>query len=157
MENGLPLSAEFTIHRSEGHVYDLVEHREVTAGSEGGVLRIPVALEPGGGRLWLITEKQVSGIRIEGPEELKRLEENVIPVTVTDDAGSALAAIIPLEVILKDPDGRVAEFSGYYGARDGRQELRVTPAPNDTAGVWTLTARELASGKLARHYFRLRE
>jgi len=157
MENGLPLSAEFTIHRSEGHVYDLVEHREVTAGSEGGVLRIPVALEPGGGRLWLITEKQVSGIRIEGPEELKRLEENVIPVTVTDDAGSALAAIIPLEVILKDPDRRVAEFSGYYGARDGRQELRVTPAPNDTAGVWTLTARELASGKLARHYFRLRE
>ena len=74
---------------------------------------------------------------------------------MVDEAGASVDAVVPVEIDLRDPDGRRAEFSGYYGARDGRLSITLVPAPNDTPGIWTIEARELASGMVARHYFRL--
>lgn len=68
-----------------------------------------------------------------------------------------MKAVIPIELDLRDPDGKRAEFSGYYGALDGRLSVTLTPAVNDTPGMWTIEARELASGIVTRSYFRLAE
>jgi hypothetical protein len=78
-----------------------------------------------------------------------------LTVTVFDDTGAPLNAVVPMEVTIHDPDGRTAEFSGYYGAAGGTLNLDLNHAPNDTAGVWTVKARELATGRTALHFFRL--
>jgi hypothetical protein len=155
MEQGLPAQADFTIQRPNGCVYDLVEHREVHAEKDGKALRIPVELEPGGGRLWLITDHPIEQISIQAPQEAKCSEEVSVQAAVTDNAGNAINAIVPLEVRILDPDGRQSEFSGFYGAVDGKLALTLTFASNDLTGVWTIEVKELASGKCDRHFIRL--
>ncbi|MEA3365116.1 MAG: LamG-like jellyroll fold domain-containing protein, partial [Candidatus Hydrogenedentes bacterium] len=140
MENGLPAQAQFTVNRAAGFVYDLVEQRPVSVERNGSVLRIPVDLEPGGGRLWLITEKAIHGVHIQAPAEAVSGEDFPISISVVDDAGTPVDAVIPLEIDIRDPDGRRAEFSGYYGARDGQLSITLLPALNDTPGMWTIEA-----------------
>ncbi|MBX7258391.1 MAG: hypothetical protein K1Y02_18650 [Candidatus Hydrogenedentes bacterium] len=153
MENGLPASSVVTVRRA-GHVYDLVEHRNVPTPSEGGILQIPADLEPGGGKLWLITDRPIEQVQIHAPEEIHRGDPFVIEVLVTDSAGAPIDAVVPLKLTIRDPDGRLAEFSGYYGARDAKLTVQCAMAPNDVPGMWTIEVRELASGIVTRRYFR---
>ena len=155
MEQGLPAKADFTIRRQGGHVYDLVEHREVHAEKGANTLRIPVDLEPGGGRLWLVTDNPIEKIAIQAPQEEKCSEDFSVQAAVTDNADNAIDAIIPLELRILDPDGRLSEFSGFYGAKDGKLALPLYFATNDIAGIWTIEIRELASGICARQFVRL--
>jgi hypothetical protein len=78
-----------------------------------------------------------------------------LAVTAVDDAGHPLDAVVPVEVQVLDPAGRPAEYSGWYGARDGRLEVRLDVASNDTPGLWRLQAHELASGRRAETYLRV--
>ena len=155
MENGLPASAQFTVNRTAGFVYDLLEHRPVAVERDGSTLRIPVELEPGGGRLWLITGSAIHAVLLEAPAEAVPGQDLPVSVTVADETGAPVNAVIPLEIDIRDPDGKRAEFSGYYGAPDGQLSITLTPAVNDTPGMWTIEARELASGIVTRSYFRL--
>ena len=157
MEQGVDASAEFGVRRPSGFVYDLVEHRRIDATSADGMTRWPVELEPGGGRLWLVTEKPVERLTIQASKEAIRASEYPIQALVTDSNGNNVDAVIPMEVRISDPDGRPAEFSGFYGAPAGKLDLALTFATNDILGVWTIEARELASGLLARHFLRLSE
>lgn len=125
--------------------------------SDGATLRIPVELAPGGGGLWLITENAIDTLRVDAPAEVRPGQDLPVSITVADETGAAVKAVVPLEIELRDPDGRRAEFSGYYGALDGRLSVTFTPAANDTPGMWTVEARELASGIATRAYFRLAE
>ena len=54
-----------------------------------------------------------------------------------------------------DPNGRPAEFSGFYGAKDGQVEINFDLAPNDATGLWRLHVTELASGREAEAYVRV--
>lgn len=155
MENGLPATAAFEVKRSAGYVYDLLEHREVPVARGSDTLRILVELEPGGGGLWLITETPVAQVRIEAPQEARRSDDMPVVVSIVDDSGNPVNAVIPLRIEIRDPDGRQREFSGYYGARDGQLSIILALAPNDTAGIWTIEAQDLAAGRRARHFFRL--
>lgn len=155
MEQGLPAQADFTIRRPRGHVYDLVEHRKVPTETDGDGLRMPVELEPGGGRLWLVTETPIERVAIQAPQEATCAGEALVRASVTDSAGNAIDAVIPLEFRVLDPDGRRSEFSGFYGAVDGEFTVPLAFAANDTTGVWTVEIRELASGIRARHFIRL--
>jgi hypothetical protein len=64
---------------------------------------------------------------------------------------------VPLRVDIRDAAGRDAERTGYYGAKDGRLELKLDLAANDQPGVWQVRVRELASGQTASHYVRVSE
>jgi hypothetical protein len=49
----------------------------------------------------------------------------------------------------------MAEFSGYYGAKDGQLDVPIDIAANDAPGVWKIRARELASGLESTAYIRV--
>lgn len=155
MENGLPAAATITLARPGAHVYDLVEAREVprTANADGP--RFDVELEPGGGRIYLITEQPVAGVAVQGPESVGSGETVDLEITVADADGTPLDAIVPMLIDIRDPDGRQAEYSGYYGAKDGVLHVSLALAPNDTPGVWSIRAREGATGKQAWHFLRV--
>ena len=152
MENGLPSEGTLRLRRAGVHVYDLVQERKVETSSRGGVTQWPVALGACEGGLFLATPKPVEQVRIEAPETAAVGESVELKLTVADASGSAVPAVIPLEVEITDPAGREAEWSGRYGAADGRLVIKADLATNDIPGVWRIRVREGASGLSASRY-----
>jgi len=157
MEQGLPSEATVTLARPAGVVYDLVEHQRLPAVAEGGKLKLRLDLGPCDGRLLMVTDRAVADVKLTAPHGARRGDQVTLKVEVVDEAGKPLSAVVPLQVEIRDPEGRPAEFSGYYGAAGGRASLTLDLAPNDVAGVWEIRARELASGKSATAYLRVSE
>ncbi len=150
MEKGLPASASLTLRRPGGHVYDLVCHRPVPSRQADAEIAFDVELGPGEGRVLLVTDQEIAGVRIKTPSQAKLGERVELGVSVVDSEAKPIAAVVPLEIEILDAEGRPAEFTGFYAAKDGRVALSVDPAKNDKPGTWTIRARELASGKTAQ-------
>jgi hypothetical protein len=155
MENGLPSQAMLTLRRRGGAVYDLVAHRPVAVKATAGALRFPVELGPCEGRVLLVLPRPLAGLKVRAPERVARAGNAALEVAVTDADGQTPDAVIPLAIEIRDPEGRVAEFSGYYGARRGTLQIKCNVAANDVRGVWTVHAQELASGMTSVAYFRV--
>lgn len=150
MESGLPTDATLEIAR-DGYVYDLVDHREVNSGGDGAT-SIDRHFGPCEGRVFMITERPITGVRITAPRQAEPGQSIIVAAEVLADNGERIDAIVPMRVDILDPDGHPAEFSGFYGAEDGGMEITVDLAPNDVPGVWHIRAQELASGKTANAY-----
>ncbi len=157
MERGLPSESTITVQRTAGHVYDLVHHREVSGVSRNeGQTLWNVALGPADGGIYMLTDKAVKDVVLELPEDAKSGIAVSISLSVTDESGKPIDAVIPVQVTISDPDGRPAEFSGFYAAVDGETAIQLDLATNETQGVWEVTVRELASGIVKSGWFRVR-
>jgi hypothetical protein len=155
MENGLPSEATLSLIRKGGHVYDLVAGRKVEATVGQGRLQIHRDFGPCEGCVLMATDAAIAGVKIEAPPAAKRGESVACRISVVDDDGHPLAAVVPVKVEIRDPAGCDAEWSGYYGAKDGRMELKLDIAPSDRVGLWQIRVRELASGRESSAYFRV--
>lgn len=158
MEQGEPSSAQVLLRRQEGVVYDLLRHQPVPARKnpkdpEGLVW--DVDLGPCEGAVFLVLPAPVAAVRIQGPERLARGESGLVRVEIVDTQGKPLEAVFPVQLTLADPEGRLAEGTGYWAAMDGIVEIPLEIAPNDTPGIWQIEVQELASGRQARSYFRV--
>lgn len=153
MEKGLPHSASLTVRRPAGFVYDLVAHQAVPAKAADGSLRIDASFEPGGGKLFMVTPRRIAGVRLSLPERGTLGKSVPVRVTVVDERGAAVPAVVPVQVEVLDTQGQSAERSGYYAAKDGKLSLTLDLAPNDVPGRWTVRVRDLASGSTATQAF----
>ena len=157
MENGLPSDTVLTVARDGGVVYDLVNHGRVPAEPADGTLRIKAHLEPCGGRLLMVTPKEIESIRIAGSEAVDRGASAKLAVTVADAQGKPIGAVVPMQLDIRDAEGRPVEFTGFYGAAGGTLDVQLDIAANDKRGMWTIKARDLASGREAVHYLRVQD
>jgi hypothetical protein len=155
MEHGLPSQAVVSVRRPQGFVYDLVEHRQVLATGGDGQLQFDAALGPCDGRLFMISPQAIDRVSIDAPQRVDLAGDACCRIEVVDKAGARVDAVVPLEVDIRDPEGRAAEFSGYYAAESGALEIDLQIAPNDRVGVWQIDVRELASGRRATHAMRV--
>lgn len=153
MENGLPEVAAISLDRKRGYVYDLVNNRPVWA--DEGVIGNPWFTRQFGpceGGVFMVTDRAIASVKIESPVAAKLGDAATVKIAVVDKDGRPLDAIIPLRVDIRDPSGRDAERTGYYGAKDGRLELKLDLAANDQPGMWQIRVRELASGRTENDY-----
>ena len=168
MENGFVWNATAQLRRlPQGlHIYDLIAHEEVEAlpGREPGTSRfVPIGgadgVEPCGGRIFMATPQSILGVLIDIDDSGARRDGRRPPMQmkfrVLDRDNRTLSAVIPLHIVIRDPAGREMEWSGYHAARDGELSLAYDFAHNDRPGLWSVTARELASNRMARKTFRL--
>jgi len=155
MEKGVPNSAVLSVSRKSGYVYDLVAHKPVPVSRTTHGLEFKADFGPGGGRLFMITPGKVANVHVAAPPKAKLGGHLKAVVSVTDGEGSPVNAVVPVRVEILDSRGRPAEFSGYYGAKDGRVSLKLELAPNDAPGTWTIKATELASGLSGAHTFQV--
>ncbi|NLF29882.1 MAG: hypothetical protein GX591_03225 [Planctomycetes bacterium] len=146
MENGLPETTDVLLNRPAGFVYDLVNHRPIDCEKSGKGLRVPIRLGPCDGTLLMVAERPIGTVRLAGPASVARGAQATLTVEVCDKAGVPVEAVVPVELTIRDPDGRACEFSGAYAAIDGRVKVVLDIAPNDLAGMWEAEAVELASG-----------
>jgi uncharacterized protein YfaS (alpha-2-macroglobulin family) len=66
------------------------------------------------------------------------------------------STLVPVHVEIIDPQGRPAEYTGYYGAKDGQLAIGIDLAANDLSGRWTIRAHELASQQSQEHQLNVR-
>jgi hypothetical protein len=97
----------------------------------------------------MITDCAIDAIRIQAPSEASRGSSVPIRIDVTDNTMQPIMAVVPVQVSIADSQGRLAEFSGFYGAKNGELRINVELARNDVAGPWEVRVKELASGKTA--------
>jgi hypothetical protein len=154
MENGLPTDVSLSLKRPRGHVYDLVAGRELEVNMSDGALHIPFKFGPCEGCVLMVTDEVICGVEIDAPQKIKRGESLHCRIMVVDQKGRPLDAVIPVQVKVLDPAGAEAEWSGFYGAKDGQLELTLDIASNDRTGLWQIRVRELASGYEGVVYFR---
>ncbi len=163
-ELGVPTTAEVTVSGDVGAIYDLVEHRAVafqkvegTEGTQGtkGKATVPMTLGPCDGRVLMTLPKPVTAVSIEGAADVARGKQWTGRISVNDATGKSVDAVIPLHVEVRDGDGRLAEFSGYYGAARGVLDLKLDIASNDAFGQWEIRVRDLASGQSASRFVRV--
>ena len=147
MEKGLPNSATLSVRRPTGFIYDLVAHKPIAAARTDAGLRFDANFGPCEGKLFMITERKIADVRIAAPAQISLGGHARIDIEITDEADKPVDAIVPTEVRILDPKNRPAEFSGYYGAREGKLVIEVDMARNATPGEWTIRGRELASGR----------
>jgi uncharacterized protein YfaS (alpha-2-macroglobulin family) len=103
----------------------------------------------------MITERPIADVLATGPARTARAASIPITVTVRDDQKRAIGAVVPVRLDVADANGQPAEHSGWYAAQNGVLSLTLDIAPNDVVGTWTVTARELASGKTATKTFQV--
>ncbi|HND55698.1 MAG TPA: hypothetical protein PLV92_24955 [Pirellulaceae bacterium] len=141
---------------STWRVYDLMARREVSVEVRDGALRWPAVVGPCDGAVWLVTARPLAALHAASPEEARLGDSITCRFAATDDRRKPLDSVIPLRVDITDPHGRPAEFSGYHAAVNGRLDLKLDFAANDTPGVWTVRAQELATGQTAVKFIRVR-
>ena len=155
MENGLPTEAELSIRHSGAHVYNLLSNRSVTTRSGEGSITIAESFGPCEGRVFMITDQAIDRVQITAPEAAAAGDSVDIKIAVVGDNGRPMDAIVPVQIDLIDPSGKAAEYSGYYGAKNGVVQFAATIAPNDVPGLWRIHVRELASGLTTDAYMRV--
>jgi hypothetical protein len=155
MENGVPANAQIFMHRKGGFAYDLVNGREMRVVAADDSMYMDTIFGPCEGRLYMITDQPIDSVRIAAPATVAQGASADVKITIADPQGAPISAVIPLRVDILDFSGRESEFTGFYGAKDGQLSLRLDLAPNDSPGIWTVRAKELASGKAAVHYMRI--
>jgi len=146
MEDGVAASATMTLRRPGAVVYDPLARVQVKTQTVAGATQWQVDLGPGEGRVYLVTPRPIASVVIRPPEGARLGGKAAVGVAVLDDRGQPVPAVLPLRVDVLDPQGRAAEFSGFYGARDGRLSLELDLAVNDLAGQWKVKVVDLASG-----------
>lgn len=166
-ELGVPTTAEVTVSGDIGAIYDLVEHRAVAFRKDDGTngtdrtngnqrrVVVPLTLGPCDGRVLMTLPQPIAAVSIDGAAEVARGKQWTGRISISDATGMPIDAVIPLHVEVRDGDGRLAEFSGYYGAAKGTLDLKLDIAANDAVGQWEIRVRDLASGQRRSHFVRV--
>ncbi len=155
MENGLPSKGTVSLPMEGATIYDLLRG-EIVIGQRGeGRTTWPVELGPCEGRVFLVLPKPLLSLALEMPESAKAGNSATVSVSIATTAKEPAKAIIPVKVEIADANGRSAEGSGYYGAKDGRLEIKLDIAANEDPGTWQIKVRELASRMEAARWMRV--
>jgi hypothetical protein len=134
-----------------------VEHRRVECAIDDGILQITTRLAPCDGRLLLIVNRPIMEVDIAlSQPAVERGQSLTCAISVLDDQAALVPAIIPVQVMIQDPDGREAEGSGFYAAVDGHLDIQLDIASNDRFGIWSIEVRDLAAGHSGTTHFRVK-
>ena len=93
----------------------------------------------------MIADQEIAGIELAAPAQARLGEQAALSIAVVDARKKPIDAVVPVQVQVLDPKNRPAEWSGYYGAKDGKLAITLDLAPNDLPGEWTIRVKELAS------------
>ena len=129
--------------------YDVMEMREVPLEDEGKKLSFQADLRYSEGKLYAFLPERVRRVQVKAPSKLTAGRQFQCEVTVLGESGRPLSALVPVEIVLRRPDGEVAAQVYRAAGPAVREWLKV--GVNDMPSRWQLTVRELLSGLAASH------
>jgi hypothetical protein len=128
---------------SEGVVYDIFEQREVPTQKQNGQLCFVADLTRFSGKIFALFPTRIGEIEVLATQPAQLGKSAGLQVQVMDDKGKPIEVPVPLEILLRGPEGG----ERYRLLRTHQDILSIPLALNDTAGKWTIVVRELLSGK----------
>ena len=145
MENGIPSSGTLTLTADAANIYDLSRSALVLPTLTDGKVSWNIELGPCDGRVFMVLPRPMLQLKVEVPETAKVGNAAKVGVQLVDTKQSPVAAVVPVQVLVHDANGKPAEGSGFYGAKDGKLSINLDIAPNDDPGIWQISVRELAT------------
>ena len=147
MEKGLPNAGTVTLRRKAqtAAVYDLVAHKKVEFKATNDGILLPQTFDSNDGRLLLAIDKEIADVKIQTKTNGKVKSELSVTATVLDKNAKPIEALIPIDIAITSPDGRILDGSGPACAINGI--FTHSFLPDDAPGKWQITVTELASGK----------
>ena len=163
MENGTPAETTITVRRAGVKVLDLLDGRAVAVTTAGGIARFHASLEPGGGRIFVITDRLPAQMMVAapvltkaGPVAAKRGSTAHFEIIIRDKTGKPVPGVVPFQIEIVDPAFRPAEPSGAYAAVNGTARVLFELAENERTGTWRITVKERMCGLTRTLYMHVR-
>jgi len=154
LEKSAAVAAEVSIPGgADGYAYDLMASCPVRLDQRDGAFRFNVELPPADGRILALYPQAIGEMSVRAPAKATPGTRVRVKVRLTDEAGAPFASVVPLRFTLAQPDGTESDVSHVDVIENGAWEFDWVmpvqtahdgPAP---AGNWTVTVRELASGR----------
>ena len=112
-----------------------------------GLQELPVEFtDAAPSRIWAVLPRPIGGLALQA----RLIGSSIsVQVTVKDNAGAVLPAVVPLEISVTDAVGDEQYHLWRSTARDGVCTLRLPVRWMSRWGLWHVTARDLLSGKEA--------
>ena len=133
-------------------LYDAIMHKSVKYQTVDGRAKFKVRLPAARGKLIAALPEPIWKVQVELSEKAVLGKSVTMRVKVIGKSGNPLKGSLPLRVDVLDPIGRKTEWCKYTTTRRRKQGVCAftwIPAINDVPGGWTVTVRELISGKKA--------
>jgi hypothetical protein len=156
MEKGLPNSGIVTLRRKAktAAIYDVLEHKKVNFKETKDGIMIPQVFESNGGRLLLVLEEDIKDVGVTAKNNGKVKSEVNLDIIVNDAKGKPIDGLIPIDITITTPSGKVLDGSGAACAVDGK--FTYTFVCTEESGKWQVAVTELASGKASTATFNLK-
>ncbi|MBQ7652412.1 MAG: hypothetical protein IJS15_15750 [Victivallales bacterium] len=147
MEKGLPNSGVVTLRRKAktAAVYDVLAHKKVNFKETKDGIMIPQIFDSNGGRLLLALEREIKNVGMKVSANGKVKSEVTLDATVYDTKDKPVEGLIPIDVTITTPSGKVLDGSGAACAVDGK--FSYSFVTTEEPGKWQVRVTELASGK----------
>lgn len=126
-------------------VYDINAGKRVSPRSKGDLFQMPVSLEAGGWKVFLLSDQKPEELRIEGVSMEKGTLRALI--TMMDGDGKPFSAALPLEITLRMKGGKT--WTVYRATNQGTFQLDLPKVP-DGMNLESVAVRELVTGMKAR-------
>jgi len=137
--------AKVRYHELPGVPYDLWKGERLETSADKDGTSMSLSMDRFGGTLVAFYPSPIEQVAIECPKQAEPMQAVKVEVSVTGGAGP-MPGTVPVEIELLDPNGDRSPLSRIIGTEKGKCTFQWTPAENDLAGNWTITARECASG-----------
>lgn len=146
MENGLPTRTTLSLRQDNASIYELTTGSLIIPQRNAeGLLTWKLDLGPCDGRIFMVLPKPLLQLQAEVPATAKAGAKAEVKVTLTTTQDAPLKAVVPVQIEIRDANGKRAEGSGYYAAENGIITLPLDIATNDDPGTWEIRVQELAS------------
>ncbi|MBI2194771.1 MAG: hypothetical protein HYU36_22550 [Planctomycetes bacterium] len=137
-------------------VYDLFDQRAVQAERRGGRDAWTADLRGIFGRMYLLLPEPVGQLEVEVSSSTGQGERLAYAATLLGVSGKPIRGPVPVEVVLRLPDGR-ERYRLYRSTGSGTLREFLKVAANDPQGTWEMSVRELLTGGGRRLKFEVAE
>ena len=157
---GNPVAAKATIALPDDGrpVYEAVSGAPAKFAKQGQTVAATLDFGPGQLLAFARTARPIGGVQVGLPVINRDFTRDADPLrveltaTLMDANNGILAGTAPLQITVTDPLG-VVRYDLYRATESGVCALALPLAANDPAGKWTVTVKELLSGKEGRNAF----
>lgn len=152
-ESGVRQRAALAISRPKGSVfYDVLSRKQIEGEWKDGQFNFELWLAGAGGRLIASLPEKIDIPKITVRENvLERGKPAVITINVNYVSGKPAQGVVPLLVNISDGEGRTTHQRSYTAIENGKLDIEIIPAVNDSPGPWVISVEEIIGGATGKY------
>lgn len=144
-----PKKEEITLSRNFKYAVDVFGQKELQLIPDGNGSKFTLEMEPGGGKLIAFYPDKAERMNVVIPEKITAGDKFNISLQVSGKEGREFTGNLPVRIDVYDSKGGLNRISDNYVARNGKLEVTMHTAVNDTKGKTRVVVTEMSTGASA--------